>query len=64
MILIIVSQNNLARKRDSQKFSKPNWEKIAWRHFLKSKKYWNCKVLLDIIATTIIQLNSLFVLYY
>ena len=62
--LIILSQNNLAPKRYSQKFSKLNWEKIAWRHLLKSQKYWNCKVLLDIIATTITQLNSLFVLYY
>ena len=58
-----MSQNNLAPKRYSQKFSKLNWEKIAWRHLLKSQKYWNCKVLLDIIAITITQLNSLFVLY-
>ena len=56
-----MSQNNLAPKRYSQKFSKLNWEKIAWRHLLKSQKYWNCKVLLGIITTTITQLNSLFV---
>ena len=31
-------------KRYSQKFSKLNWEKIAWRHLLNSQKHWNCKV--------------------
>ena len=64
IFLRTLSPNNLASKRYSQKFSKLNWEKIAWRHILKPQKYWNCKVLLDIIATTITQLNSLFVLYY
>ena len=62
--LIILIQNNLAPKRYSQKFSKLNWEKMAPRHLLKSQKYWNCKVLLAIIATTIRHSNSLFVLYY
>ena len=56
-----MSQNNL---RYNQKFSKLNWEKIAWRHLLKFQNYWNGKVLLDIIATTIKQLNSLFELHY
>ena len=46
------------------KFSKLNWENIAWRYLLKSQKCLNCKVLPYIIATTITQLNSLFVLYY
>ena len=31
---------------------------------MKSWKYWNCKVLLVIITTTLTQLNCLFVLYY
>ena len=62
--LIILIQNNLAPKRYSQKFSKLNWEKMAPRHLLKFQKYWNCKVLLAIIATTIRHSNSLFVLYY
>ena len=56
-----MSQNNL---RYNQKFSKLNWEKIAWRHLLKFQNYWNGKVLLDIIGTTIKQLNSLFELHY
>ena len=51
-----MSQNNLAPKRWSPKFSKPNWKKIVWKNLLKSLKYWNCKVLLDIIANTITQL--------
>ena len=59
-----MSQNTTAPKRYSQKVSKLNWEKIAWWHLLKSQKYWNCKVLLDIMATAITQLNSLLVLYY
>ena len=60
----MLSQNKLAPKRCCQKFSKLNFKKIARRHFLKSQKYWSYKVLLDIIiATTIIQMNSLFVLY-
>ena len=41
-----------------------NWEKIAWGYLLKSQKYWNCKVLLDITTTNITQLNPLFVSYY
>ena len=59
-----MGQSNLAPKRCSQKFSKLNWEKIAEIRLLKSKKYGNWKIFLDIIATTITQLNSLFVLYY
>ena len=60
----MLSQNKLAPKRCCQKFSKLNFEKIARRHLLKSKKYWNYIALLDImIATTIIQLSSFFVLY-
>ena len=58
-----MSQNNLAPKRYIQKFPKLNWEKIAWRHLLQTQKYWNCKLLLDIIVTTITQLNSFLVLY-
>ena len=50
---MILSQKSQEPKRYSQKFSKLNWEKIAWRHLLKSQKYWNCKVLLDIVAATI-----------
>ena len=50
-----------APKKYSQKFSKLL---AALRHLLKSQKYWNGKVLFDIIATTIAQLNFLFVLYY
>ena len=60
----MLSQNNLAPKRYSQNFSKHNWEKIVWTHLMKSQEYWHCKVLPDIIATTITQLNSLFVYYY
>ena len=63
-ILEILSQNQLAPKRYSQEFLKSNWEQIAWKYLLKSKKYWNCKVLLDTIAITITQLNYLFVLHY
>ena len=59
-----LSQNNVAPKRYSRKFSKLNWKKIALRHLLKSRKYWNSQVLLEIIETTITQLNFLFVLYY
>ena len=39
-------------------------EKVTQIHLLKSQKYWNCKLLFDIITTTLTQLNSLFVLYY
>ena len=60
IFLIISSQKNLEPKRYSQKFSKFNWEKLAWRHLLKPPKYWNCKVLIDNIAAAITQLNSLF----
>ena len=59
-----MSQNTTAPKRYSQKVSKLNWEKTTWWHLLKSQKYWNCKVLLDIMATAITQLNYLLVLYY
>ena len=59
---MVLSQSNLAPKRYSQKFSKLNWENIAKKHLLKIQKYWNYKVLLDIIATAITQLNSFFVL--
>ena len=31
---------------------------------MKSQKYWNCKILLGIITTTITQLNSRILLYY
>ena len=44
----------------NQKFSKLNRDEIAWRYLLKSQKYWDCKVLLGIITTTMTQLNSLF----
>ena len=59
-----MSQNNVPLERHCQKFSKLYWEKIVWRHLLKSPKYGICKVLLAIITTTITQLGSLFVLYY
>ena len=55
-----LSQNIPAPKRYSQKFSKLIWKKIAWRYLLKSQKYWNCKALLHIKATTSTELNSLF----
>ena len=42
--------------------AKLNWGKIAQGHLLKSQKYWNYKVLLDLTITIIAQLNSLFVL--
>ena len=55
---------NTSPKRYSRKVSKLKWENITQIHLLKSQKYWNCKVSLGIITTTITQLNSLFVLYY
>ena len=56
------SKQTSIQKIQSEIF-KLNRENIASRHLLKSQKYCNCKVLLDNIATTITQLNSLFVLY-
>ena len=64
-IIIILNNFKLKQtspKKYSQKFSKLNLEKIARRHLMKSQKYWNCKVLLGIITSTIIQLN--FLLHY
>ena len=58
-----MSHNNLTQKTQPEVL-KLTREKIARRYLLKSWKYWNCKVLLVIIKTTITQLNCLFVLYY
>ena len=62
--LKIIFELATSPERYNQKFSKRNWEKIAWRHLLKSQKYWNCKVFLCLKLATVTQLNSLFVLYF
>ena len=49
--------NNFESKqpiRYSQKFSKLDWEKIIWRHLLKSQKYWNFKELLEFLVCDIL----------
>ena len=46
-------------KRYSQKFSKLNLGKIARRHLLRSQKYWNCKMFLCLILTTITTISCL-----
>ena len=62
--LKIIFELATSPERYNQKFSKLNWEKIAWRHLLKSQKYWNCKVFLCLKLATVTQLNSLFVMYF
>ena len=54
---MILSQNNLATERYSQKFLKVNWEKIAWRHLLKSQKYWNCKLLPEFFLCVVLLIS-------
>ena len=61
---LILIFNNFESKQPSTQMIARNFTNLIEARFIEIQKYWAFNVLLDIIATTITQLNSLFVLYY